>query len=90
MCGPLPFEEALGHTPEPLAAGVDSHADTLSQILSVVSHLADRIEVTQQQVAVLQSDRLYRSQGAIPKTQTTGHQASAPPPGSSLPKLDSL
>jgi hypothetical protein len=62
---PPPFEEASEHTPEPPAAEVDVHTDTLSQILSVVSHLADKIEVTQQ-------------------------QASAPPPGSSLPMLDSL
>jgi hypothetical protein len=90
--GPPPFEEASEHTLEPPAADVDVHADTLSQILSLVSHLADRIEVTQQQVAVLQSDRqlLHRSQGAIPKAQKTGQQASAPPPGSSLPTLDSL
>jgi hypothetical protein len=87
---PPPFKETSGHTPEPPAAGVESNADTLSQILSVVSHLTDRIEVTQQQVAVLQSDRLHRSQGAIPKIPKTGHQASAPPPGSSLPTLDSL
>jgi hypothetical protein len=41
---------------------------------------------------VLQSGRqlLHRSQGAIPKAQKMGHHASAPPPGSSLPTLDSL
>jgi hypothetical protein len=92
MGGPPPFEKASEHTPEPPAAEVHVHADTLSQILSVVSHLADKIEVRQQQVAVLQSDRqlLHRSQGAIPKAQKMGHQASAPLPGSSLPTLDSL
>jgi hypothetical protein len=92
MGGPPPFEEVSEHTPEPSAAEVDVHADTLSQILSVVSHLADKIEVTQQQVVMLQSDRqlLHRSQGAIPKAQKMGHQASAPPPGSSLPTLESL
>jgi hypothetical protein len=92
MGGPLPFEEAPEHTPEPPVAEADVHTDALSQILSVVSHLADKIEVTQQQVAVLQSDRrlLHRGQGAIPKAQKVGHQASAPPPGSSLPTLDSL
>jgi hypothetical protein len=43
-------------------------------------------------VAVLQADRqsLHRSQGAIPRTQRTGDQASAPPPGASMPQLDSL
>jgi hypothetical protein len=55
--GPPPFEQAPEPTPEPPAAEADVQADTLSQILSVVSHLADKIEVTQQQVAVLQSDR---------------------------------
>jgi hypothetical protein len=91
MVGPLLFKEAPESTPEPPASEADVQADTLSQILSVVSHLADKIEVMQQ-VAVLQSDRLllHRGQGAIPKAQKVGHQASAPPPDSSMPWLDSL
>jgi hypothetical protein len=77
---------------EPQAAPPDVQADTLTQILSVVSLLAGKVEATQQQVAVLQADRqsLHRSQGAIPRTQRTGDQASAPPPGASMPQLDSL
>jgi hypothetical protein len=78
--------------PEPPAAEAEVQADTLSQILSVVSHLEDKIEVTQQQVVVLQSYRLllHRGQGVIARAQKVGHQASAPPPDSSMPRLDSL
>jgi hypothetical protein len=76
----------------PQATLPDVHADTLSQILSVVSLLACKVEATQQQVAVLQADRqlLHKSQGAIPRTQKSGDQASAPPPGASMPRLDFL
>jgi hypothetical protein len=41
---------------EPLATPPDVQADTLTQILSVVSLLAGKVEATQQQVAVLQAD----------------------------------
>jgi hypothetical protein len=36
---------------------IDAPADAFVQILSVVSHLAERLEVTQRQVTELQADR---------------------------------
>jgi hypothetical protein len=85
-------DDASATVSEPQTTPTDIQADTLTQILSVVSLLAGKVEATQQQVAVLQADRqsLHRSQGAIPKNQRTGNQASAPPPGACMPQLDTL
>jgi hypothetical protein len=89
---PPPLDGATALVPDPQATLPDVQADTLSQILSVVSLLASKVEATQQQVAVLQADRqsLHKSQGAIPRTQKSGDQVSAPPPGARMPRLDFL
>jgi hypothetical protein len=78
----------------------DAPADAFAQILSVVYHLAERLEVTQHQVSELQADRqpdtipvLSASQGAIPRVRcvpASRDQASAPPPETRFPSLDSL
>jgi hypothetical protein len=53
---PPPSDSATALVPDPQATLSDVQADTLSQILSVVSLLAGKVEATQQQVAVLQAD----------------------------------
>jgi hypothetical protein len=89
---PPPSDGAAALVPDPQATLPDVQTDTLSQILSVVSLLAGKVEATQQQVAVLQADRqaLHKGQWAIPRTQKSGDHASAPPPGASMPRLDFL
>jgi hypothetical protein len=66
----------------------------------VVSHLAERLDVTQRQVTELQADRrpemvpeLPANQGAIPRVRCVPalrDQASAPPPEARFPSLDKL
>jgi hypothetical protein len=78
----------------------DAPADAFAQILSVVSRLAERLEVTQRQVTELQTDRrpetvpvLSANQGAIPRVRcvpASRDQASAPAPEARFPSLDSL
>jgi hypothetical protein len=84
-------EGAVGGPPPPeqMAPVVtQAPADAFAQILTVVSHLAERLEVTQRQVSELQSTR---SQGAIPKVRCVpASRDQASPPDARLPSLDSL
>jgi hypothetical protein len=67
---PLP-----GGAAAPMAnAGADNTTQAFQQILAVVSHLADKLEVTQQQVNALSASGMRSAapestsaQGAIPK-----------------------
>jgi hypothetical protein len=59
------------------AAVVDTKVDAFSQILTVVSHLAEKLELTQRQVADLQHTRPIGRDGPPFKAGTDGLYAGA-------------
>jgi hypothetical protein len=93
-------EGAVGGPPSSLKTVpvvADAAADAFAQILSVVSHLAERLEVTQRQVTELQTDRrpetvpvLSASQGAIPRVRCVPASRDQASPEARFPSLDSL